>query len=391
MARTVKKQRGIFERPKGSGVWWICYFDQYGRKHREKVGMRSTAIAKYEQRKTEVRLEKFIPEEVRGKHRRATVAEVIEDYIEAGESRKLKALADVKQRLAWFKTQIGQLPARSVTATDLEGCRKRLSSGRLAANNQKTMKPEGRSVATVNRYLGTLKAAFYLALKNSKVERNPVSLIKLTKENNKRVRWLTDEEETRLLAILPKDYHPLVSVALHTGLRKSEQLNLQWSDVDFQHKRITVRESKSGEARHIPINQVVIDSLKSLPRMLHNPFVFYGRNAGEPLKNGIKHSDWMKYLHAAGIENLHWHDLRHTFASRLVMKGVDLYTVSKLMGHHSMEMTERYSHLAPDFLNNAVNLLVSDSSTDTGSDTSQSAISLTSCGPVAQKDRAAVS
>jgi len=135
------------------------------------------------------------------------------------------------------------------------------------------------------------------------------------------------------------------------------------------------------------MNQVVIEALKSLPRMLHNPCVFYGRDAGQPLKNGIKHSDWLKYLQASGIENLHWHDLRHTFSCRLVMKGVDLYTVSKLMGHHSLEMTERYAHLAPDFLKSAVNVLVSASTTDT----SLPADSLSPYGPVAQKDRAAVS
>ena len=73
---------------------------------------------------------------------------------------------------------------------------------------------------------------------------------------------------------------------------------------------------------------MLIEALKNLPRMLHNPFVFYGRNTGEPAKNGIKHSDWLKYLQQAGIEDLHWHDLRHTFASRLVMKGVDIHTVS---------------------------------------------------------------
>ena len=71
-------------------------------------------------------------------------------------------------------------------------------------------------------------------------------------------------------------------------------------------------------------------------------------------------SDWLKYLKKGGIRNLHWHDLRHTFANRLVVRGVDLYTVSKLMGHHSLEMTERYAHLAPDSLKNAVDALVSD-------------------------------
>jgi len=200
------------------------------------------------------------------------------------------------------------------------------------------------------------------------MERNPVSLAELAKENNKRVRFLTIEEEDRLMKMMPKDYHALVLIAL------------QWSDVDFQRKLITIKETKSGEARRLPMNEVVIEVLKGLPRMLHNPFVFYGREQSQPLKNGIKHSDWEKYVEAAGIEDLHWHDLRHTFASRLVMKGVDLYTVSKLMGHHSLEMTERYSHLA---LKNAVNVLVSTGATDTRTDTNEPAVSVSHCGPVA--------
>lgn len=117
--------------------------------------------------------------------------------------------------------------------------------------------------------------------------------------------------------VLPLAYYPLVLVALHTGMRKAEQLTLQWTNVDFRRTQITVRESKAGEPRHIPMNQVVIEALQSLPRMLHNSFVFFGRGS-QPLHNGIKHSDWMKYLKKAGIRNLRWHDLRHTFASRLV-------------------------------------------------------------------------
>lgn len=211
--------------------------------------------------------------------------------------------------------------------------------------------------------------------------------MKLSKENNARVRWLTDDEEAELMKTLPKGHHSIVLINLHAGVRNSDQLNLKWSDINLEQRQITIRESKSGKARRIPMNQVVIEALKSLPRMLHNPFVFYGRDAGQPFKNGIKHSDWLKSLKIAEIENLHWHDLRHTFASRLVMKGVDLYTVSKLMGHHSLEMTERYAHLAPDFHKNAVNVLVSNDATAT----SLPADSLSPYGPVAQKDRAAVS
>ncbi len=127
--------------------------------------------------------------------------------------------------------------------------------------------------------------------------------------------------------------------------------------MDFQQKRIRIRESKAGEARHIPMNGIVIQTLQAVPRMLHNPHVFYGRNSGEHFKNGIKNTDWKRYLKTAGIEDFHWHDLRHTFASRLVMREVDLYTVSKLLGHSNMDMTQRYAHLAPDYLQKAVELL----------------------------------
>src|SRR5262245_41971260 len=115
-----KKVRGVFERPKGSGIWWICYFDQYGRKHREKVGFKSAATKRYQQRKTEILFDKFNPEDVMGKHRRALVSEIIDDYIRVAEGRRLKAFEDVKQRLGWFRENIGNLPARSLTANDIE-------------------------------------------------------------------------------------------------------------------------------------------------------------------------------------------------------------------------------------------------------------------------------
>jgi len=112
------------------------------------------------------------------------------------------------------------------------------------------------------------------------------------------------------------------------------------------------------------MNDVVIQTLQSLPRMLHNPYVFHGRNPGDYLKNGIKHTNWKQYLQQADIGDFHWHDLRHTFASRLVMRGVDLYTVSKLLGHYSLEVTERYAHLASGHLQKAVDCLTTVPSTE---------------------------
>jgi integrase len=177
------------------------------------------------------------------------------------------------------------------------------------------------------------------------------------KENNRRVEWLTEAEdqEKRLFAILPVRYHPIVMVALYSGMRKTEQLSLQWSDVDFRMGQIKVRESKAGKSRVIPMNETLSDTLRRLPRTLNNPFVFIGRIEGERMADLPR--EWEEYVSAAGIADFHWHDLRHTFASRLVMAGIPLRAVQELLGHQSLAMTERYSHLAPEDLKDAVAVL----------------------------------
>jgi site-specific recombinase XerD len=130
---------------------------------------------------------------------------------------------------------------------------------------------------------------------------------------------------------------------------------LKWTDIDFKLGQITVRESKPGKSRVVPMNEAVEQSFACLPRRINNPFVFSGRKPGGRLLD--LPNDWEDFLQRAKIEDFHWHDLRHTFASRLVMAGVDLYTVCKLLGHHDIKMTMRYAHLAPGYMKAAVNLL----------------------------------
>jgi integrase len=203
----------------------------------------------------------------------------------------------------------------------------------------------GTNLTTCNRYLAALKATYSMAIRNRKADRNPVKEVRLQKENNKRVRWLTPEEETRLFEVLPKEWHSLVLVALHTGLRRGELLRLKWADLNFQQRLLTVQESKAGEPRQVPMNDVVCEALREILRRLDNPYVFPGRVKGLHLTDLPK--EWGTWVIKAGLDDFRWHDLRHTFASRLVMAGVDLYTVKKLLGHHDLTMTERYAHLAP--------------------------------------------
>jgi integrase len=138
----------------------------------------------------------------------------------------------------------------------------------------------GTNLTTCNRYLAALKATYSMAIRNRKADRNPVKEVRLQKENNKRVRWLTPEEETRLFEVLPKEWHSLVLVALHTGLRRGELLRLKWADLNFQQRLLTVQESKAGEPRQVPMNDVVCEALSEILRRLDNPYVFPGRVKG---------------------------------------------------------------------------------------------------------------
>jgi len=179
----------------------------------------------------------------------------------------------------------------------------------------------------------------------------------MERENNERVRFLTQDEEQRLLGATPTRYHAMITIAIHTGLRKSEMLKLEWRDIDLKRKQtqragVQVRQrsncpTKRNRRRHFPRLSKV--------RLIDNAFVFPGDIPGERMKDLPKY--WEEYRMKAGLEDLHWHDLRHTFASRLVMGGVDLYTVSKLLGHHDVKMTTRYAHLSPDHPLSAVGVL----------------------------------
>jgi integrase len=347
MARAVKKERGVFERPKKSGIWWIRYADEFGRIHREKVGMKSAASEVYKQRKTEIRQGKFQPADIKNKHRNVLFAELIEDRMPA--AKILKSSRNEFQRLNYWAKRFGHLAARSIVVKDIEAAKADLLQG-IEHDPPRPLRP-----ASVNRFLASLKTVFATGIHNGKIEANPALRVRPLKENNRRVRWLTDDEEQRLFKVLPARYHPLVFVALHTGMRKTEQLSLQWSDVDFKVGQVKVRESKAGKSRIIPMNDTLVETLRRLPRVLNNPYIFVGRADGERLTDLPR--EWERYIESAGIADFHWHDLRHTFASRMVMGGVPLRAVQELLGHQSLAMTERYSHLAPGYLKDAVSVL----------------------------------
>ncbi len=218
---------------------------------------------------------------------------------------------------------------------------------------------------TVNFELDAIKAMLNLAIRWGYLRDNPVKDVKALKTDDmKPVRFLTLEECERLLAASSSELYPVYFTFLSTGLRKAELENLLWSDIDFKRSKIWVRakkdwKPKTGE-REIPMSgelaKLLTEHRKKSAKTGPSDFVFSVQQAGR--SHNYLRTELIKLAQTADIPDLtKLHTLRHTFASHLVMQGVDLPTVSKLMGHSDIETTMIYAHLAPDHLANAVTKL----------------------------------
>jgi len=218
-------------------------------------------------------------------------------------------------------------------------------------------KQAGVSDVTINRELAFLRHLYTMAITWGKASENPVKKIRFARENNGRIRMLSPEEEARLLVHCGPQLKPLVMTALHTGFRSSELLSLTWEDVDFRRQTITVQAAyaKNGESRSVPMNEVLTATLQTVRMSTATDGPVFRTRTGEPYR-----SFRTAFTHAvrqASRVDFTFHDLRHTFASRLVMSGVDLPTVQELMGHKDISMILRYTHLSSDHKQRAVRAL----------------------------------
>ncbi len=224
---------------------------------------------------------------------------------------------------------------------------------------------KGARAHTINFEVGVLKTAFFLAVKWGHLTENPTKGVKKLKVNDsKPPRFLTEEECRRLLDACPPELYPIYFTFLNTGMRKAELENLEWTDIDFRRRKISIRrkedwQPKTGE-REIPVSDSLHDLLVTQKqrndKRLKSNYVFCHSDGGK-LKTKLRER-LIRIAEQAEIADLtRVHTLRHTFASHLVMKGVDLPTVMKLLGHSDIQTTMIYAHLAPDHLAGAVNKL----------------------------------
>lgn len=226
---------------------------------------------------------------------------------------------------------------------------------------------DGVKPATINRELATLKKAFNLARREWEwCTDNPVCRVSMEQENNTRDRWLTVDEEQRLLHAAGPWLRELMMFALHTGMRQGEILDLTWAGVDLFRRTVTVFKSKNGERRTIPLNQTVLELLmhKYGSRSGDTALVFPSEAQTRLNASNIRRSLNLA-LEKVKITNFHFHDLRHTCATRMVQAGVDLYKVQRLLGHKSSIMTQRYAHHYPESLRDGVEALESSGAVST--------------------------
>ena len=338
-------RKGVYKR---GNIWWIHYTGLDGRQIKE--SSRSTRFRDAEAlliaRKHEVQQGQQ-PEHIRIKD--YGFKELAERYKEFAKNQR--GYRNKKSIIKFFEEEFGNLPLKHFSQEYVERYQSKLVASGLADG-------------TVNRRLSCLKHMFTKAVDwrmASEAMCKQVHKVKMFRETMKRDRFLSRTEIDRLLAACGTDAQqahlkPIIKFAVNTGCRKEEILSLAWDQVDLEHGIISLHKTKNMESRKVPINDPVKEVLEELLEARCSDYVFMNTRTGTRLKD-LKRS-FRTAVKKAGLgDDVVFHSLRHTFASHLVMAGVDIPTVSRLMGHKSLAMTMRYSHLAPNHLSNAVNVL----------------------------------
>lgn len=211
---------------------------------------------------------------------------------------------------------------------------------RWKAHRKEKLRP-----ASVNRELAILKHMFGKAIEWGKMKENPAKKVKLLKGVTKRVRYLLPHELQILLSKCGDSLEPIVTLAVHTGMRKGEILSLRWDQVNLEQGIITLRDTKSNETQYVRMDETVRTMLSQMERT--EPCIFGGKKNRNAFRVEVDRA-FTKAMEGAEIEDFRFHDLRHTFASNLVMQdGVELNDVRELLRHKTMAMTLRYAHLSP--------------------------------------------
>jgi integrase len=276
-------------------------------------------------------------------------------------------MVGAKSMVEIWKTGIGNIPVQQMTASTIQQFldqraamltkdRTRLGDDKKTSKRVTT---RGFGAATQNRHVAMMKSMFNWAIRYERIiSNNPALGIKKQQESMGRTRSLTAEEINRLLTdpLSPEYLKNIILASVHTGCRISELTNLRWTEVDLKAGTFTIKKAKAGKGRYVDIDATLLAMMKELPSRFKGGWVFTApKDDSQPLGNF--HNAFNRAVERAGITDFRYHDLRHCFASTLVKHGTDIRTVQELLGHQSLAMTMKYTHVDPERRTQAVRML----------------------------------
>jgi len=332
--------KGIYERKgQGGDVTYYIRYQFRGTDIKERVGRKSrgftraTAKNALKSRLGDIARGQFSLEKTRRPVPFSTLLKQYEEYARTN----WRDFKRQKYFLHSFGKHFGDTPLSQITSWHIE---------KWKSDIRKNLKP-----GSVNRHMTVLKHMFKKGVEWGLAKINPTVGIKRFPKADPRTRFLSEDELERLLVACKEQKRqpwllPLVTVAVHTGMRRGELLGLRWSNVDLNRELITLQQDKTLKIKSIPINEAAREALIWLDKHRYGDHVFMYQ-WGKPIGKSNVQDSIDKVCSKAGIDDFTFHGTRHTFGSHLVMAGVDLATVSKLMGHTTINMTMRYAHLTP--------------------------------------------
>ena len=276
--------------------------------------------------------------------RRRTVGELIARYVDEVLPTKPRSAPKQLAQLEWWHSEIGALTLANVTPDILADCRNKLLRG-------PGRRGENRSPSTVVRYMAALSHVFSVAVREyGWIESNPMRKVTKPKEPAGRSRFLSDLERDRLLeACRASDapyLYPIVVLALSTGMRQGEILGLDWDDVDLRSGTVTLRETKNGETRVVPLAGHALEVMRSHAKVRRLDSILVFPSPRDPTKPWSPRAPWNKALAIADLKDFRFHDLRHSAASYLAMNGATPPEIAAVLGHKTLQMVKRYAHLS---------------------------------------------
>ena len=275
--------------------------------------------------------------------KRTTLSDVI-DRFKREKLPSMNGQADRLRYLDFWSQSLGAYTLADVTPARINEAMHTLAS----TPSERTHKP--RSAATLGQYRQALSGVLALCEKEWElIERSPMTRVSKPKLPGGRVRYLSDIEREKLLAACKEsnspDLYPAVILALTTGACQAEIMGATWAQVDLSRRVLILETTKNGERRALPLAAPAIDVLQKRVRRIDTDLIFPAKNPKNPID---LRTPWETALQRAGITDFHWHDLRHTAASYLAMSGASLAEIAEILGHKTLAMVKRYSHLSHD-------------------------------------------